>query len=455
MQAEAAARHTGARRSMRLDSGWCCGVAALLLGGAQLAFADGETGGFSPTASITHYVIGQSSPFFSGTGRHWMETSVRAGGSWEHGAFTLEGGLLALKTSGRDPYGSGSAPAGAPLGAPGPGNDPQVNLDTLLLRYSAPGERSFRLTLGRQSITLGSQFLIGDGAYDGYHRRYPQAVYHNPRRSFDALRLEFDTAMAHVEAFAYRVHPTWDGGGERNGWLAGAELSRQFKDSGSTLAAGVFYRESESSLDNDMWIASARGALPLPGAPEFRVSAEWAGEFGTGRNAFYVDRPGKSLHEHAGHAEIGWQSERPARPFAEAGYVYFSKDFTPVAQGFSDWGKWYLGNQIDWIIFGTNTRIARAQAGFWPLETVKLRIQYHNTRLASGPGGTLSDEWSLIGEWYPNARVWVNVLVGYSDAGSALGRSGLVNPFSYINQGAVPMGNRSSVDLVLALGFNF
>ncbi|HXH69128.1 MAG TPA: hypothetical protein VNI60_02155 [Pyrinomonadaceae bacterium] len=43
-------------------------------------------------------------------------------------------------------------------------------------------------------------------------------------------------------------------------------------------------------------------------------------------------------------------------------------------------GKWYLGNQIDWIIFGTNTKIIRAQVGFHPTLTIKLRALFHNTR---------------------------------------------------------------------------
>ncbi|TAJ95063.1 MAG: hypothetical protein EPO31_01435 [Gammaproteobacteria bacterium] len=186
------------------------------------------------------------------------------------------------------------------------------------------------------------------------------------------------------------------------------------------------------------------------------MSGEWAGEFGTGRNPYYVTTPGQRLSEQGWHAELAWRPENARfQPFAEIGYVYYSEDFTPFAQGFSDWGKWYLGNQIDWILFGTNSRIARAEAGFWPHAQVKLRLQYFQTRLVSGPGGPLANEWSLIADWYPSERVWCSALLGYSDPGGALVRSGLTNPFGYLNAGAVTMGGETSVDLVFAAGLSY
>ena len=45
--------------------------------------------------------------------------------------------------------------------------------------------------------------------------------------------------------------------------------------------------------------------------------------------------------------------------------------------------------------------------------------------------------------------------LGYSIPGAALAASGLTNPFSFFNAGAVPVGKHSSLDAVLAVGFNF
>ncbi|MEA3095661.1 MAG: hypothetical protein QOJ04_7003 [Caballeronia sp.] len=397
---------------------------------------------FTAIASLTNFALYQSSPFFSGDERAWLETSARLGAKFQYKAFTFEAVGLALRTSGSDAYGSG--------------HTPQFDVDTLYVQWNQTSGVPFKFTLGRQPIALGTQFLIGDGVYDGFHRDYSQAVYHNPRRSFDAARLEFDAATLHVDTFIYSMHPTWDGGGERNGWVAGTEVSRAFTSVKSTYAAGVFYRDSPSNLDNNMWLVTLRGEQHCPGFEDFYLSGEWVGEFGRGNNAYYVTRPNQSLNEHAWHGEIGWQADnQPLKPFAEAGYVYYSADFTPVATGFSDWGKWYLGNQIDWIIFGTNTRIIRAQVGFWPHKKMKLRAQYHQTRLDSGPNGPLSDEVSVIGEWFANDRLWVNALVGYSMPHGALAASGLTNPFSFLNASAVPVGNKPSLDFVLAVGTTF
>lgn len=334
------------------------------------------------------------------------------------------------------------------------GNTPQFGFDTLYAQWNGPDVFPMKVTLGRQSLALGSSFLIGDGVYDGFHQDFMQTVWHNPRRSFDAARIEFDAASLRVDSFIYRMHPTWDGGGERNGWLGGAQVSRKFARLKGSYAAGLFYRNSRSSLDNDMWVVTVRGEQPLKGHEDFYLSGEWAGEFGRGRNAAYVTTPGQDLSEHAFHAEAGWLgSQAKLKPFVEAGFVRYSRDFTPIATGFSDWGKWYLGNQIDWIVFGTDTRILRAQAGFWPRETVKLRAQYHRTGLVSA-AGVLAEEVSLIGEWTASERVWVNVAVGYSTPRAGLARSGLGNSFAFLNQGAVPVGKKASTDIVIAFGFN-
>jgi hypothetical protein len=410
--------------------------------GAVVLDAPAKLDLFKPIASLTNYGIYQSSPFFSGEERAWLETSARFGGRIEYKAFAFEAVGIGVRTSGRDPYGSGTTP--------------QFDFDTLYLQWNETSGLPFKLTIGRQPLTLGTQFLIGDGVYDGFHRDCTEAVYHNPRRSFDAARLEFDAAKLHFDAFIYSVNPTWDGGGKRNGYVAGTEVSRTFTNAKSNYAAGVFYRHSPSDLDNNMWLLTLRGEQHCPGFEDFYVSGEWVGEFGRGNNAFYVTSPNQSLSEHAWHGEVGWQADnQPLKPFAEAGYVYYSADFTPVATGFSDWGKWYLGNQIDWIVFGTNTRIIRAQAGFWPHKKVKLRAQYHQTRLVTGPNGPLSDEVSVIGEWFANDHLWVNALVGYSMPHGALAASGLTNPFSFLNANAVTVGNKPSVDFVLAVGVTF
>lgn len=408
-------------------------------------------------ASFAHYAIHQSAPFFGTDDRSWMETSVTFGGRLEwQGRLALEIVGLGLKTTGRDAFGSGSAPAGAPPGTPEQNLDPQFEFDTLFLQWrERSGMLPFTITLGRQPITLGSQFLIGDGVYDGFHPDFPQAVWHNPRSSFDAGRLELEVAGSRLDLFGYRVHPTWDGGGDANGFVVGGELSRTFESIRGSYAAGLFYRESPSDQDNDMWVPNVRFEQRWPGLEDLFVSGEWAGEFGTGRNPFYVTTPGQDLAEHAWHAEVDYTaSQLLGKPFVELGYVHYSRDFTPFATGFSDWGKWYLGNQIDWILFGSNSRIVRAQVGLWLYETVKLRMLYHNTRLVSGASGTLSDEFTWVAEWYSKSW-WANLAVGYSVPGDALARSGLSNPFGFLNADAVPIGNRSRAEVIAAVGYKF
>jgi hypothetical protein len=420
-----------------------------------------KTWSFKLGGELTNYFISESSAFFSDRRRHWLETSLRLDGTVNHKNFTAGISALAIKTTGQDSYGTGTSPAGSPPGTKTPSAFPSFYLDQAYVQLDRIGGLPLKATLGRQHITIGSQFLIGDGVYDGFSTKTRQGVFHSPRKGFDALRVEWDVKKTHFDSFIYRVDPTWDGGGGRDGFLGGLDVSHTFEQTKGTYAAGLFYRSSRSNLDNDMAIFNVRGEQPLNLVKGLTASSEFALEFaGRCRNAAYCTTIGQKMNEQSWHAEVAYEAKTlRLRPFAEAGYVFYSKDFTPIATGFSDWGKWYLGNQIDWIIFGTNTKIIRAQAGLWPTSTIKLRALFHNTRqvenTGTSTGGSLADEVSFIGEWYPRENLWFNISLGHSQPGPALAPSGLGNPFAFLNSGAVPTGTRNSLDVVFATSWRF
>ncbi|HKB64605.1 MAG TPA: hypothetical protein VKC61_02040 [Pyrinomonadaceae bacterium] len=416
---------------------------------------------FAYSGEITNYVVSESHAFFGESSRHWLETSLRLDGTVRYKHFTAGVSGLGVKTTGHDSYGTGTIPAGAPLGARPPSAYPSFYLDQAYVQLDRIGGLPLKATLGRQHITIGSQFLIGDGVYDGFSTKTQQGVFHSPRKGFDALRVEWDVKKTHFDSFIYRVDPTWDGGGRRDGLMGGLDVSRTFKQTKGTYAVGLFYRSSPSNLDNNMAVFDVRGEQPLRVIKGVTLSGEFAWEFaGRCRNAAYCTTIGQKMNEQSWHGEFGYEAKsRRFHPFAEAGYVFYSKDFTPIATGFSDWGKWYLGNQIDWIIFGTNTKIIRAQAGFWPASTIKLRALFHNTRqvenTGTSTGGSLANEVSFIGEWYPHDNLWFNVSLGHSRPGPALAASGLGNPFAFLNTGAAPLGTRDSLDVVFATSWRF
>ena len=420
-----------------------------------------KTWSFKLGGELTNYFISESHAFYSDHARHWLETSLRLDGTVRYKHFTAGVSGLGIKTTGQDSFGTATIPAGALPGTKTPSAFPSFYLDQAYVQLDRIGGLPLKATLGRQHITIGSQFLIGDGVYDGFSTTTRQGVFHNPRKGFDALRVEWDMKKTHFDSFIYRVDPTWDGGGRRDGLLGGLDVSHTFEQTKGTYAAGLFYRSSRSNLDNDMAIFNVRGEQPLNLAKGLTASGEFVLEFaGRCRNAAYCSSLGQKMNEQSLHAEVAYEAKtRRLRPFAEAGYVYYSKDFTPIATGFSDWGKWYLGNQIDWIIFGTNTKIIRAQAGLWPTSTIKLRALFHNTRqvenTGTSTGGSLANELSYIAEWYPRDNLWFNLVVGDSRPGSALAASGLTNSFAFLNSGAATVGSKRSIDFVFATGVRF
>ena len=415
---------------------------------------------FTYGGEVTNYFISESHAFFGDSSRHWLETSLRLDGTVKYKNFTAGLSGLGVKTTGQDAFGTGTLSPIAPAGTNRPGALPGFYLDKAYIQLDRIGGLPVRATLGRQHITIGSQFLIGDGVYDGFSTKTRQGVYHNPRKGFDALRVEWDVKTTHFDSFIYRVDPTSDGGGGRDGLLGGLDVSRTFEQTKGTYAAGLFYRSSRSNLDNDMAIFDVRGEQPLV-VRGLKVSGELALEFaGRCQNAAYCTNVGQRMNEQSWHAEIAYEAvAHRFRPFAEAGYVFYSKDFAPVATGFSDWGKWYPGNQIEWLSFGTNAKIVRAQVGLWPTSTIKVRALFHNTRqvenTGTSTGGSLANEVNFIGEWYPRDNLWFNLALGYSRPGDALAPSGLGNPFAFLNAGAAPVGTRNSFDVMLATGWRF
>ncbi len=439
-----------------------CGLALTLL-----APAAGVTGQSIPpppavsfSTELANYVVRESHAFFGAERRAWMETSVRLTFTLRRRAVTVEASGLVLKTAGDDGYGSGTAPAGSVPGAPAPGRPVRAHLDKASVRLADIGGSSLAITAGRQHITIGSQFLIGDGVYDGFSPGTDQAVYHSPRKGFDALRAQWTATRLAFDAFLFRVDPTWDGGGRHDGLVGGVDVSGESARSKGRYAAGLFYRYSKSDLDNDMTLVNVRATQPVPGAHGAYVGGELVWEFGGHcRNAYYCTAIGQPMNEQAWHAEVGFSAEtRPFKPAGEIGYVRYSRDFTPLATGFSDWGRWYLGNQIDWMIFSTDSSIVRGELGFRPHPTVRVRGQVHHTGLVSAGDSdprSLANEACLIVEWSPSAAVWVNLLAGSSHPGAGLGPSGLGNPFAALNSGAAPSGTRASFDVVVAVGFSF
>ncbi len=438
-------------------------VCGLILAGHERGRADeaapaapSTVWSFKPEASIADYTLYQSNPMFSDEERHWMETSVRAGGRVEYRGFSFEAVALGVKTTGQDPYGSGNAPADLPPGAPRVGLAPVFDLDTFYAQWDGGENLPVKISVGRQPLALGTQFLVGKGVFDGYFRDYPQGVWSTPRNWFDLARVQVDWAKTHYEAIYYRVNPSQDAAGGTDGYVTGVDVTHEFESIKGTYGGAALYRGSPSRQDNDMTILDARGKQSLPQLPSVYVGGEYVRQLGTGRNGYYVGTPGGHLDTAAWHVEMGVQADQTRfKPFAELGYLHFDPSYTPLATGYSDYDSWYFGNQIQWIMFGTDTRMIRAKAGFWPHEKVRVLAFFHHVELATGPTGPLSDEWTLVGEWRPTAKWLVSASLGYSLPGRALAAAGLESFFDRLNHGASLVGDSASFDVSVGVGFTY
>jgi hypothetical protein len=413
-----------------------------------------------PKVSVTTLVLHNTSPFFSGESKTWAEAFTRFGLGLDEGRFAFAFTGLANRTFGTDPYGSRSDIVFRGPGS-GSGDSPHVELDEGWVRLPLPFELPGTVTVGRQILQIGTQFMFGDGVYDGFAPDARETMYSNPRRTFDAARVDLSLLGADVIAFGYRQDRTWDAANRDDTRVYGLDVTRHFPSIDGTYSIGAFHRDSKHFDDSTFAIWNVRGEQRFSMLPGAYVSGEYVREnFGTCRNFYYCVEVGRELDEEAWHAEVGWIGETlPFSPFFEVGYVYYSPSFHSFAYGASDWGKWYLGNQLPWIIGGWNTKIVRLDVGVWPTETTRFRYQYFQTRevhkKGENDGGPLSDEMQWILEWYPNDWFFVNFVVAYSIPGQALEDAALPNLFQLFYEDAVPVGTKSSVDTVLIVGVTY
>ncbi|HUQ92281.1 MAG TPA: hypothetical protein VM120_11425 [Bryobacteraceae bacterium] len=271
----------------------CMSVAAPAQEPGKIPIAeDVEKDGMRFSGGLVNYLLTESHPFFGERRRSWVETSARLGAALRRGMVEIEVGALGVKTTGLDPFGSGTS-------AHAPGRRPRFELDKALIRLHLSGPLAVRFTVRRQEIALGSQFLIGNGVFDGFSAKRGQAVYHNPRRSFDAVRAEWHVHNLDFDSFVYRVDATWDAGGKSDGVMGGLNLSRVVADE-ATYSAGVFYRHSPSRADNDMALTNIRVERSIPGAPDSTPPVNWWGSSPAIAGPWYPARP------RAGAGRHGW-----------------------------------------------------------------------------------------------------------------------------------------------------
>src|SRR6185503_20119582 len=151
-----------------------------------------KTWTFKVGGDLTNYFISESHAFYGDSERHWLETSLRLNGTASVKHFTAGISVLGVKTTGQDPFGTGTMPAGSTPETNAPGSFPSLYVDEAYIQLDQIGGLPLKTTLGRQHITIGSQFLIGDGGYEGFSSNTRQAIFHSPRKGFDALRVEWD-----------------------------------------------------------------------------------------------------------------------------------------------------------------------------------------------------------------------------------------------------------------------
>lgn len=278
------------------------------------------------------------------------------------------------------------------------------------------------VTVGRQQIIIQKGFLIKD-----QNLSLDTNLYENSRGASPfAINVDIDLEQAALRLYGAKVDTTEDMGKLLKGEsidMYGVDISYTLNKNAYFYGGVINYRtKTKGKLDHDDMTYYLGTDLTFG---EFDFQAEYALQLG--EEAYSgIDRKASS-----GTVCLKYTFRTvPMKPLVEIGTWYLSGDdpdtadneaFNRMNGGFGDWGKWYpgeiFGNQI-WAP-EHNRRTIFLQAGFSPLETVSIRLQYFKTswieevtrygRVSDTDG---SDELNLVLEWFPNQHIYAGLLLG-------------------------------------------
>jgi hypothetical protein len=114
----------------------------------------------------------------------------------------------------------------------------------------------------------------------------------------------------------------------------------------------------------------------------------------------------------------------------------------------------YGGELTNYFISQSNPFFGEQEKN-WLETSLRLDGTFNYKNFTAGISGSLSDEITFVGEWYPRDNLWFNVVLGASVPRKALAPSGLGNSFAFLNSGAAQVGTKTSFDMVFATCWRF
>lgn len=344
---------------------------ALLLAGATMAWADepaadAEEEDDSVPAGVSYSLEATGSNhhvknayFTKDQNSDWSEGFARARGfyGFGKGAYVTAGGVVML-TQGTDYFGTKDENDGL--------------LDQLALVVPNVGESGFGFSIGRQPISLGDGFLVGDGYYD---RR--AALWNIPLSFYDGVTGHFAKGPHSLTAAVTDFSPSVAGPDvDTQGLIMAGEYAWSPKD-GDQLALTFVRADVDFDEEN-----STPGAFSVRGK-HAAGAVSFGGEFVVENGEMY----GAKMAGKGGHAEVMWQGEGRFKPSVKLQGFWYSGDdpdteknegYFPWQFSWSDWSNWYIGDLLgSTVLTSSNMRTILAQVALTPREGTGFRVLAH------------------------------------------------------------------------------
>ena len=299
--------------------------------------------------------------------------------------------------------------------------------------FSALGKNGIDISVGRQTYTIGSGFLVYGDALN-FGKGFDQLAPHSLDRGgayYLAARESFDnTAILRLgQSKNLRGDIFWldsDNEGQAETKLAGvnAEYERShYGTLGLTYLKGL-------SVNNRL--AEFLGYTNRDGQDTFSIRAN--GSAGVEHLLLageYVHQDnGSAGNEKAWYLEAGWTfAATPWKPDIGARYSSFSSGFDPLFYGLSSgYGTWYQGEVAGNYAgpFNTNAEITHLYLNAQPLPSLTLGILFFDFQTKNKRFGNLdATEWDIYAEWEINKHFSVSPLIGFYAPDKSTGQGGV------------------------------
>lgn len=319
-------------------------------------------------------------------------------------------------------------------------------MDQAWIKFDKIHQSPFSLTLGRQDIRLENWLIVADGEgqdqalWLNFHDSFPFAL----RVDGDFGKLQSTLYWARSDQYVQKLDETALFGPVEDIEIAGLNLHYDISE-GNFVFAGLHRKidDGDRRTDDNLYLGPGLVAQNDTLAWDLgahltiaNIVAEIEGVVQSG-DAGSLAGQDRNRQAYGGFTSLSYTVPTKYSPYLRGSYFYFSgdddpsdndaTDYDPMFSGFGGWNRFVIGEVAGELhLPNSNKKVALAEIGFHPTETVSIAFMYLNQQLEEKyylfiPTNSTkwADEVNVLIDMPLNENIFVHTGFGWSTPGAA------------------------------------